>query len=228
MTEAEFMYWRDRAAALDPAAYLLFKDLDNWIVTVPADETWYTADLWWVKINDCNSFIREANAERMLMLPGGTTLSDVSGRHSSAYICQPTLVAADARYSDPKALYYDRLARLRTLPLRSISAHMLPDKNSGSHANADFPADFERGLITAVATMDVSWTVRFHSPGGSNTFNEISDDHALRSAAATFIPFNRSVFPAIQVRSGSRLGLIGDKSIEGWGTVHYYALPSDW
>lgn len=214
VSDAEHLYWRDRAASLDPAAYVHYR---GQTVTVPADATWYAMNLWWVRSGASWGFLRRADANAMLMLPAGTVIQATGNSNQGfAYICQPELVVGDPRYDNPRALYYERLARLRTLPLQVLG---LPTQRSGQQHATLFPATVDRALITAVSTFDLAWTV-LGSAASINTLNELGDgNQQIRFSEAVMIPFTRSVFDRIRVK---------DAGLFGQSAVWYHELPEDW
>jgi hypothetical protein len=214
----ENLFWRDKAAALDPAAYTYHRG-SNANVTVPEGETWYAINLWWIwgSVGNSWSFFRQADTERMLMLPAGTSLKTTKAE-TFAYLCRPALVLDDPRYEDGRGLYFERLARLRELPLHTIGT-----ATQGQHTQKTipFPTDFERGLIVAVSTFDLAWTILVGPNFAAiNTLNEISDRNPIRFSEKVTIPFQRSVFTAMRIQ--------GLSNYSGQSTLYYCKLPVDW
>lgn len=233
MSDAEKNYWRDQAALLDPKAYefVTGSQIPDWSITVPQGETWYSLNLWNVVINGVTFYHRVNDARRPLLLPSGTTLSQLSGSNASyAYLCKPSLVMNDPRYqNDPKGLYFSRLHRLRNLALHALSVQIPSGSGLGLNVTEDFPEDFEDGLVVHVSQHDISWLGLSMLSATLNTLNEISDDHQQRVAESVFIPFRRSIFPFIRARAASVLGQQSEfSSLAGTGAVLYYKLPSDW
>ena len=212
----ENLYWKDKAAALEPDAYRYYR---NTTVTVPECETWYAMNLWWVwgSVGNSWTFLRQADADKLLMLPSGTSIAAVHNPNAFAYICQPQLVF-DERYDLARELYFERLARLRELPLHTIGT---ATQGQASQKAVSFPTDFEKGLIVSVSTFDLAWTI-LTGPNGAaiNTLNEISDNFRIRFSEPVMIPFNRSIFTAMRVQ--------GLANLHGQSTLHYYKLPENW
>lgn len=226
--------WAERAALLDPRAYVLLAGT-TFSQTVPAGETWWAVDLWHVKAGTNFLFLRQKDALTPMMLPAGTVIEANGTQTAQAYICKPSLVASDVRYTtDPRGLFNERLRRLRTLPLNHMTATLAAGSARGSGASASFALDFEWGLITRVAAHDVSWTILNGPNGPMNTNDEVSDDHQIRFARATFIPFRRNPgdagqgFYTAEIRAASVSGNTTDTSLAGSGSVTYVKLPSDW
>ena len=223
--DAKDRYWRDRAAALDPDAYE-FVSGQNWSRTVPEGATWYLANAWWVKAGSGYGFLRKCDAGNMLMLPAGTTIA-TNNTSGYAYICKPELVTADLRYDYPEDLYYERLDRLREMPLRVINVNMPSGQNDPAIRTATFPADFDRALVVSVSSMDIAWTCLVGAQWGMNTLNEISDDHQMRRAEPVLIPFQRSNFDKVSIRGACVVGN-SQQSLQGWSAVYYHVLPEGW
>lgn len=226
---AELAYWRDQAALLDPMAYQQISGV-GWSHPVPADETWYALNLWHVKVGSAYKFQRIADARTPLLLPGGTSLVADVAQTGYAYLCKPALVISDSRYDDPKALYYERLNRLRSLPLYDVTATIAAGSPVSTFATGNLPNDFDLGLATLFSVHDVAWITVHSSVSGLNftALDETSDDHQIRTARATLVPFRRDHYDRIMVRSGSVSGNGVDTSIAGHGAMSYHKLPGDW
>lgn len=221
--------WSDRAALLDPDAYEWVIGT-NWTRTVPAGETWYLVNAWYVTFPGSSGFmfnrVADASQESAIPLPAGTTIQANGTQTAFAYICKPSLVNGDARYSDGRSLFFERLARSRQLPFNQITCNVPAASAQGYLAKADFPTDFTRGLLTWISLMDVAW---LGLQPGINLWNEISDDHQNRAGVGTLLPFSPSTFTGIQARAGSVTGeATGFSSIAGYAGVGYVKLPADW
>lgn len=230
----EFDYWLRLAVLLDPAAYVLHKG-GSWNVTVPDGTAWYSLNMWNVRLGASGGTIWQRRVGKLwdaLMLPAGTNLQD-NGLNGMLYVCKPELVVnTDARYRDPRGLFFERMARLKTLPLvdinMSISAGGAVTNNV---ASAAFPTDFSKGMIVAAHIFDGAWTITANGPGPSdglmNLTDEISDAHALRFAESMLLPFNRASHPYVQIHAGNVDGASGT-ALAANGGVLYHKLPSDW
>lgn len=229
-SDEEELYWKDRAALIDPSAYVHYQGT-NINITVPAGETWYALNLWHIQAGTKFLFLREMNANAPLILPPGTVLRANGSQEAFAYICKPSLVTGNDKYQLPKKLYFSRINKLRTMALSELSAAMTAAQPQGAFNTTSFPSDFENGLITLASVHDVSWVILNHSVSGNsaNLLNEVSDDHQMREAVPIMAPFKRADFDRIKVRAASVLGQAsGFSSLAGYGVVKYYKLPADW
>lgn len=230
----ELACWRDQAALLDPAAYRFYNGVDDgasWSFTVPAGETWYALALWRgvTPSDNTHLFLRVSDVFRPLPLPAGTTIQ-AAAADSYAYICRPALVVdSDSRYNDPRGLYFDRLARLRTLTLHQQTVQVPSGSSAGSTFITDFPADFANGFIVGVSAHDVSWVgLNKEGAGTISAQNHVSDEHQIRFAEAVKFPFRRAIFPQLRARAANIFGDLSGSSLQGYGAVFYYKLPADW
>ena len=230
----------DRAALLDPACQQYAVGLFD--VTVPANEVWYVFNEWYVRRPIAGPytahpfFHRKIGIENAKLLPPGT---QVLGTNADSFMwyARPALVQSDPRYADGESLYYERVARLRTLPLYDIGAH----RPAGSPVyipseNAAFPSDFTKGLISHVSCHDCCWVTLNGGPipGSSkfyiaNTLDEINDIHQQRFTASVMQPFLRSQWTGLKLGHGIAGDVAGQPtSYPAWGSLAYYKLPSDW
>jgi hypothetical protein len=221
-----------QAALMDPAAYVHIYG-PVWSVTIPAGETWYVVNAWYVSINGSpKSFHRELATAVALELPAGTVIESSSGPSQDGflYFCRPALVTGDSRYDTPQTLINDRKALLKTLAINHASASIPLGSARATKATTAFDTDFEDGMLAHVSTFDVSWTILKTplSAGFANTQFEISDDHQMRSDAPLMTPFYRPNAPSMQVRAGSISGNTSETSLAGTGTLSYYKLPASW
>lgn len=228
----EDQIWTDRAALLDPNCYE-YQYGKNWSQTVPSGETWYLLSAWHILINDSPSvfFIRTFDAlNGALALAPGTKLSASAEQAGYIYVCRPSIVATDAKYADPKRLYYKRLALLRSLPIQTIGVEIPAGSGQAATPERLFPTTFNAAFVTSVSSHDVAWSgLKATNGGGMNTADEISDDHQIRFAGPALIPFRREAFPAFYARAASVAGeAAGFSSLKGVAMVTYVSLPNDW
>lgn len=236
LSVSETAIWRDRAALLDPACYRLYNSTDDgagWSATVPAGETWWLVNGWHVLVNGGSGydFLRVADVNRAVPLSAGTVLGASAGQSGYAYVAKPALVTGDVRYDNPKGLYFERLARLRTLTHYQKSVVVSSGATMGTNIDSAFPTDFTRGLLLSASVQDVSWVGlnAGESIGALNLLNEISDDHQVRQAEAILLPFNRATFPNLRTRPANVAGTYpSPPSLAGYGAVRYVKLPLDW
>ncbi|MEH2508707.1 hypothetical protein V1291_000061 [Nitrobacteraceae bacterium AZCC 1564] len=234
MSSAEKSYWSDMAALLDPAAYTFTFGLSK-SVTVPSGKNWYLVNSWFMLLGTTGQWlfqrINNARDGFVVPMPAGTNLTSTSVQNGYCYICDPSAVNSDSRYSDdPRGLFYDRLNRLKGLTLNETFVNIALSSAQGTSATANFDNDFTNGIVTLVSNHETAWTGLVYSGGGAmNLENEISDDHQWRYGRAVTIPFQRSAFTGIQARAASITGeSSGFSSLQGRAAVLYVKLPSDW
>ncbi|MCA6102789.1 LamG domain-containing protein [Bradyrhizobium australafricanum] len=227
LSPEERAYWNDRAALLDPAAYVFWKGL-NFSVTVPAGEMFYVVNAWATKIQGSNQWYhRDIGTDECFPVPPGTTISSNGLADSFLYVCRPALVTGDPAYADPKGLYYTRLNALRSIALSQVSASQAAGAAAGTSATTFFPPDFNDGMLAQVSVMDSAWCILLDAlgRGALNTCIEISDLHQFRPTKTLLTPFRRAAFPSIQCVGGSVSGNATDTIVGGSGVVSYYKLP---
>lgn len=225
---AEDRYWRDKAACLDPDAYE-YSQGAGLSITVPDGATWYGMNLMFMKHGSSMFYHRSLDVDLAFHMPERSTWMTSNGYAGFMYICKPERVYGDPRYIASKDLYYSRLDRLRTLPLRRIAVHVPAGMAMQYQPSTPFPVDFEKGLVLHVSSEDVAW-VALNNPSGPavNTFWELNNEHRIRVAERLVIPFKRSVFSEIKAAGANTAGTWADPTLSGDGVVHYVALPADW
>ncbi|MCA1400045.1 LamG domain-containing protein [Bradyrhizobium sp. BRP56] len=226
LSPQERAYWKDRAALLDPAAYVFWKGVFN--VTVPAGETWYVVNAWATKIQGSDQWYhRDLGIDECFQIPAGTTISTIGIADCFLYVCRPALVTSDAAYSDPKGLYYTRLNALRAIALSQASATQAAGAAAGTAATTFFPPDFNDGIFAQVSVMDSAWCIILDAlgRGALNSCIEVSDRHQFRPTKTLLTPFRRAMFPSIQCQGASVSGNATDTIVGGSGVVSYYKLP---
>jgi hypothetical protein len=221
MTADETQFWQDQAALLDPLAYEhVFATSTT--RTVPGGERYYLLNGW--QLDDGSSglwYHRPADVNRALIIPSGESVITSSSAGSFMWLCKPSLVTgSDARYTtDPRGLYFDRLAQLGTL-----TTYRLAGSATGAGSTAvTFPTDFTYGMVVHVSVHDVAWMIMTDSGasnGLSNTHNEISDTHGIRWAEPLLFPFTRTTMPKMLIQ-GVSLG-------SGRASTKYIKLPGGW
>lgn len=233
----EFAYWQDQAALLDPAAYELHVasiDGPGWTSTVPAGQTWYLLNSFCVNINGGPDtyFQRLLDVRVALPLFAGTTLSFSSlSSGAYAYICKPALVTGGASYANPKALYYTRMATLKTLSTTLISATVPAGSAAGTVATTAFPTDFTNGMILGYSIHELAWA-GLEVPGvlTLNMNFEISDDHQVRIGRGLLCPFSRVTFPNFKTRGANTIGVLPpiDDRIISYGRIPFVTGTGTW
>lgn len=222
MTSQETAFWRDAAALLDPAAYELIASTGSAeSTTVPSDETYYLVGGWRVDVGSVSGYLRTPNALWDAMpMPEGTTLTTDAASGAHLYVCKPSLVNSDTRYtSDPRGLFFDRMYRIAT-ELTQYDVNAAP--SSGSNADTAFPTDFTNGIILWVSVQDASWAGLLNAAETLtfNLQNEISDSDPIRFGTTTYMPFVRTAFPKFRGH--------GAASGSGHTSARYVKLPGDW
>lgn len=228
----EYKYWLGMAAMLDPAAYVLYTG--KFSLTVPAGETLYVLNAWSCVIAGGSSswFHRDLASAEAFEVSAGTTIAwDGISYTAFLYVCRPALVMNDAKYVDPKALYFQRLNALRSIALSQLSATVPSGSATGTLARTNFPFDFNDGIFAQVSVMDAPWAI-LADPlfwGVSNTTNEISDVHQYRITKKLLTAFPRAMMPYFELQSANVSGNATDVStFVSRGTMAYYKLPGTW
>jgi hypothetical protein len=235
----ELAYWQLQAALLDPLTHVhIFQSGKNWSITVPTGKTWHLRSAFWVSINGQThpNFHRNPEPDQVMALPAGTTLEAHSGSSQShlTYV-DPGIVTDsgspdyDSRYiTDPKGLYFSRLARLKTLPLHIAEAKIPKGSAYGKVETAAFPKDFTYGLVVQQTVFDASWTILYQrGKAAMNLGTELSDNKTVRFTNEPMVPFERALFTAIAVRGGNRSDT-NSSYVEGFGSIGYVKLPDGW
>lgn len=186
---------------------------------------------------DIDSAVQMPAADTMTISPGG----------GYVYVCQPELVipapygsGTDQRYkTNPKGLYFDRLAALRSMTLHRLDVVVPPSTPINTVTTKDFPTDFDDALLVHVNCHDSAW-VGLNSPtvGAMNVMIEISDYHMVRFAQRVLAPFRRTTFPNFRVAGanipGNNQASYGSgyggssNPFAGQGGCSYFKLPAGW
>lgn len=224
----ELTYWQDQAALLDPAAYVSYGGATI-NVTVPAGETWYALALWFVVSDTGYIFFRTPDVRAAVVLPPGTVIKGDGTQFAQAYICKPSLVTGGASYANPRALWFSRMAQLRTLAQLDLSVQIPAGSAEGTAATTNFPGGTGKIMVQAASCEDASWLALLSTTmGGLNVASEISDDHAQRFARPILLPVDTADVTAIKLRAGSTSGNATDTSLAGYGAIKYCQLPAGW
>jgi hypothetical protein len=156
------------------------------------------------------------------------------GSNNIVIVKPKTVWDTDNRYStDPKGLYYQRLAQLKDLTTYQINAVVPFESADETYVDTAFPADFNNGIIIGVTAFDVSWVI-LTGTTSMNLFNEVSDRHQVRHGSPIILPFRRvavsgsGFIGGIEVVSASTLGQEDDLSLAGEATINYVKLPGGW
>ena len=237
VTPAETAHWADKAALLDPDCYV-FQEGANWSLTVPTGKTWYMINAWALRkpaapFQNYKWHHRPLDSEQAIPMPAGFTFK--ADDFGYAYYADPSIVqAGDQRYQDdPRGLYYERLERLKTLPLEEVCAHIPAGTSiNNSFLLASFPTSAERILITHIDCHDGCWIILQSGDlnnitSALNTQMELDDVRPQRVTSSVLAPIKRSVHPHIRLGTGTLPGGTG-QSYDGWGSVKFVQLPSDW
>jgi hypothetical protein len=230
---AETAYWRTQAALLDPRAYVFLRDEGHTMdVTVPAGHAWYVANMFQVLIGEPqilsedgyagqypSGFVRPCDARLPLVLPAGTRVrSNVLRNGGYVYYADPALVVdGDPRYeNDPRGLYFERLQRLTTLPIRDVVIEWISNGITGKEFAATLPDDFDGAIVVNASTYDAPWVLL----GGINLLDEINNNHTTRTARSLMCPFRRETFSTVHTIAGNYAGKAGDTLQPGqWGEL---------
>jgi hypothetical protein len=222
VTGAEQQWWADQAALLDPLAYETLNGA-GWKRTVPAGEAWYlvaAGSLDW-GAGMMTGYVRPFDVRTSVMLPAGTKIGAAPGQSAAAHICRPALVSSGPRYEDPRALYFERLARLRSLPITEVVGTVADGAPHGTTAHVDLPADFDFGMVVGASVYDAAWVTL----NGWNMLDEVNNDHSVRFARGLLAPFPRSSMPFLLMCGGARDGMPASTVLSGQGTVLFQKLP---
>lgn len=254
---SEQSFWSDKAAIMDPDAYIYRCGSFN----VTEAEPVYLVNGWQMNYNSTANFWyhRKGDIENALMLPAGTPIkhngspSGYGFEYGYAYYAKPSLVNSDTRYEDARDLYYQRIERLKTLPLYSCEVTIAQTHTVGQAVTANtlvasLPTDFDNGLIVHMSMMDGCWMV-LEDPSKTpavdqvilNLWDELDDVKNMRNSGKIMLPFKRTVFPQLRIgfgsafisASGTPLNPItpvvaGSATYPQYGQIKYYKLPSDW
>lgn len=258
----EEVFWATQAALLDPRAYVLEQTQAGGLdVTVPAGRSWYAVNAFAVYYNDPivyaqdnlplirrSGFIRPLDCRRPMQLSEGTRVRSNTGINVAyLYYCDPSIVwAIDPRYqSDPKGLYYSRLARLGTLPIVELVCEATGGGSIDDVVSVAIPLTVGDGMIIGASAYDACWATF----GGLNLLDEINNSHITRMAETLLCPFQRTTLAALA--DGANFTLKKGTLSDGWslnpfGTpyqstdpatayphngsanVMYQELPADW
>lgn len=231
----EKKYWQERAALLDPRAYVLRSKANlgaGYSETVPEGENWLLINVFYCRIAGGPLFYnhRVPDIDAAVPLTSGTRIEfHSSSSYSMYYSCRPQLViASDSRYEDdPKGLYFDRLNALKNIQSSVIGVNIPYGTANGNNTDSLFPADFDDAICTSYSANDVSWAGLAGNAGAMNLGNEISDDHQQRQGHKVLFPFSRSIFPRLRCRGSNAAGNTGSY-MSGNGQITYVKLPSAW
>lgn len=231
----EEQYWSDKAALLDPACYV-FVHGQSWERVVPTGKVWYLLNAWALRYADTNYKWHHRNLDEPLQLPQGFILK-ANNEYGYAYYADPSLVQSDPRYqSDPKGLYYERVSRLRSIPLEKVNVHIPVGVLSGdplaqAYNRQPLPEDATKLLVRFVDCHDGCWVVfcREDFSNAMNTQNELDDVRPMRSTKTMLLPIIRDNHTHVALGFASITGNPSQpQTYNGWGTVMYQRLPGDW
>uniref|UniRef100_A0A9E8CTF3 Uncharacterized protein n=1 Tax=Bosea sp. NBC_00436 TaxID=2969620 RepID=A0A9E8CTF3_9HYPH len=228
---------------MDPACHL-YHIGNSWSISVPVGEMWYGMNVWGVRTpgKTAKHYHRLADArmESVFRMHQGYTLE---ANDPSAFVlyARPRLVqetdtlgpVGSNRYlRDPRRLFFERLDRLRTLPL--LTAEITRPAGTLNNVISDglFDADFSRGLVTHWHCTDGSY-LALASAGSNiiNTNDELDDKYPVRFSSTVLLPFNRTTFDRVRLANGSHEGAYTEQGPQAWtgyGAAHYVKLPADW
>lgn len=247
---AEDQHWKVQAALLDPDAYFLVYDEGHTMdITVPAGRTWYVTNTFQVRFNEPeilgedghpgyykSGFLRPLDSRRSIALPAGTRIrSNIQQNGAYVFYADPAAVwETDERYTtDARGLYYERLARLQTLPIRSTIIELRPWGETGTQLEHPLPVDAERFMLVGASVFDATWL----NVGILNVMSEVNNVHTVRFAESLLQPLRRDRIgnPVVRVKAGNYAGHLNPdpNDPEGWdktgtGNILYQVLPADW
>lgn len=237
--EAEARDFQLKAALLDPLTYT-FGDTDSAALTVPTGKVWLATNIWRVRpagLTD-EMFQRKADSRDPFLMPAGTSF-DMTPHHATMQYCDPYVVIDpaspdyDKRYvDDPKGLYFERMGKLESLPLRRTSGNIPIGSVLGeTDVNLNWGALTEGwGIIRHISVENLSWMLALNAgaTAGVNLVPEISDNHATRlHGFPAMMPFRKTDFTKIRLRGGDYLGNpVGalTTTYNGWGIISWSAL----
>jgi hypothetical protein len=234
VSDDELLFWKNRAALLDPRA--MVTQLPPFDVTVPADEVWFLIDGFLLDAHLYNGSTtgnlagdfahwerRGPHYEQALPIGPGKRLinfiHDGFTVNGALTYCRPSIVwAADARYTqDPRGLYYERINKLDRLEIRQTWCRIPEGSASGTRVDTLFDwtgaEDALYGIGRAVSTSDAAWIfvkglgADGVTPATLSLTNEITDTHGHRLD-------NPCIFPFVRKNDGV-LGFTGVKMAAG-------------
>lgn len=257
----EDRYYATQAALIDPRCWhLAWTSTGMLDVTVPAGHTWWTSNAFAVIYNDplivaqdaypgsrASGFLRTLDARGAVMLPAGTRIRNNQTlpptepyRINTAYLwyCDPAEVwDVDERYTtNPRGLYFGRLAQLESLQLRSA---VLEATGGGSldDAIAKTLPGTEDIIVTHVNIYDASWMTIGWPVDGSpplNVADEINNSHSVRFTRSVLQPLPRGTGLQIALRKGSTSDRPSSTDpaiaypIKGTGSISWVETPTGW
>lgn len=250
----EDRWYATQAALLDPRCYQLDATSAGALdVTVPAGRTWYVTNAFAVTYGSPqfvaqdaypnsrrSGFLRPLDARRSVALSAGTRVRNNAGINV-AYLfrCDPDDVwSLDARYAtDPRGLYYGRLARLTSLPISEVVLEVTGGGALTDDVHADLPTCAAVMLIAA-SVYDTAWST-IGWPASSpatplNLLSEINNSHAVRFAESILQPLSCGDGLRAAVQKASNADAPGSTDpaiaypIHGSSNLVYQALPTDW
>lgn len=236
MSTHEKRYWQDQAALLDPLAYVFCTKAvqgSGFVETVPVGEQWYFLNAFFVKVSGNAELYnhRTPDVAKATPLTAGTKIEfHADSSYAMHYTCRPErVISKDKRYQDdPKALYFSRLHRLRSLQTFVQSVSIEDGAPYGVTNDTVFPTDFANAIVTSYSNSNMSWGGITGDYGAMNLGPEMSDDHQNRWGERTLFPFVRGLFPKMRARGGSISGAQNVPYIKGNCQVTYVKLPTDW
>lgn len=257
----EDRYFATQAALLDPRCWHLAWTTSGALdVTVPEGHTWWTSNAFAVTYNDplivaqdtwpgsrSSGFLRTLDARGAVMLPAGTrirnnqTLPPTSPyRINTAYLWYADPVEVwdvDERYTtDPRGLYYRRLAQLETLELHSAVLEATGGGSLDDVLALAIPGDTDI-IVTHVSVYDASWMTFGWPADGSpplNVADEINNSHSVRFTRSVLQPLPRGTGLQMALRKGSTSDAPGSTNsaianpIHGSGSASWVCVPAGW
>ncbi len=214
----ERLYWKNKAALLDPRALTYYTPPFD--VTVPVGEVWFVTDAFFIEsllyngsvaANSAGSYAhwdhRDPHYENAIAIGAGTRLTqfahDGFGASGALTICKPSVVwALDARYeADARALYYARLAKFNELEVRRTWTRIAEGSAVATTIEETMDwtgaTDALWGIGRHVSTSDAAWVFIGGTAANDVTFlscsltNEITDTHGHRLGGIRIFPFVR-------------------------------------
>ncbi len=242
-SDDEIAWWQDEAAKLDPLAYVYHENpTDALDVTVPDGHTWFATNLFNVEVNTAirhffplegpdyrrAMFQRPLDARRATAYPAGTRFRGVTGENfSNVYACDPALVVGvDPRYqADPRGLYFERLQRLKALPVVEIWLEWDGGGDLAKSLTVDLPV-FDAAMLIGASVYEGAWVELGHL----NCMSEINNTHSVRFAESLLCPFMPTNIGGATItgQSGNDAGDGAANPAHGSVSICYQVLPSDW
>lgn len=202
----EEQWWQYAAAMLDPSALDLVKASAG---SVPAGETWLAFHAWRVKFAGAThyQYVRQVfPGANPLVLPAGTAYDatynsgpGVDGCLTFYRVDAALLASNDGYTSDPKGLYYERVAEANAGPVQAVTVSI----NDNSTQTAAIPVTGGY-YVTSSSFQDCAWMGFYDGVQTSLTLlPERSDSDPFRFASPHLLALHVDVYPSFSARGAN-------------------------